>query len=181
MNKVSLFILLFFFISCKKFNFNEFEREMMTVYNVGDTLVFQSVKTGNIESFVIMRKVNESSHYYQDEPRKHHGDIGYRNLKKPIITDDHERYPDLFIIANGKYHNGIHVSFEDFYVWFENDLGVLNNRDTLKCLDKTFINYYILNNTDDRYTISKIIWQKQYGIVKYDYRNGDSYVRTNIP
>jgi len=184
MKKIFAFLILLSIISCKKYKLSKFEKELYEIYNVGDTLTFESIKTGNIIRYVITDKTNEI--YSNFDTRERLVTVNYRNVDKPLNTDPNNTYkPEIFSIYNNKYGYSIHIAFNLFGRFYENNFGTIKT-DTLSYLNKKYSDYYTLTNTSNineglETKLLTIYWQKKYGIVKYDLLNGDSYVRTNIP
>ena len=162
MKNLLLLLILLILFSCRKFKFNEVENEMLQVYSIGDTLIFKSVKTGDIENFVIMDKTNDiESLAPLSFARKHNARIKYRNIKNPAYTNPGYQYSALLYIENEHKYNDIVVGINYSHIRCHNDLGTINKTDTLFCFNKKIIDYYTLNDTDKPDTISKIIWQKK--------------------
>jgi hypothetical protein len=177
-----IIVLLLFLVSCRKFKFTDVENEMIQVYTVGDTLVFKSIKTGVLERFVIMNKnIDYSTNGALSFVRKHAAIVSYRDLKDPAFTNSGYQYNYMFSFVRSKKYNSIDFSFKYSDISCQTNLGIVNNTDTLYYLNKKIIDYYVLTDTINSDTLARIYWQKKYGIVKYDYRNGDSYVRINMP
>jgi len=182
MKNILILIILIATISCKKYNLSDNENEILNVYTVGDTLNFKSLKTGKTETYIIMDKTNklelEGGFSYS---KYRFASISYRNIKDySIYVDQGYSYPEMISIYNGKRSNSLWLKW-GMWEEYENNFGTLNSKDTIYFLNKKIIDYYTLNSKDERDSTIKIIWQKSNGIVKYDFRNGDSYVRTNIP
>jgi len=185
-------ILIFFvatIVSCHQYDLNNPERQIYKTYNVGDTLLFTSIKTGNIQSFLVVSKDDEIyPNGFGNHSRHREACIFYRNLAFPLshYLDDGPVpiYPKIVDVQINK--NSIFlvtVPFQGF-IGTNNNFDVLHTTDTINSLGKKIINYYILTKkiaTDTSNSIDTIIWQQRYGIVKYDLSNGDSYTRTNIP
>jgi len=167
--------------SCNKYELNRFQRDVFNTYSVGDTLVFQSTKTNELRYFVITYKYNIIDKNIIDGNYRE-AEIQYRDLSKPINTDKSNTYrPTIVSMGSNQYGDYIFVKFNDFFESYNDNFGLINITDTIRVLNKKIINYYTLNNTDNRDSTIKIIWQKKYGIVQFDLRKGESFVRVNIP
>lgn len=181
MKKIYIILFSIILISCKKYEFSVFEQQLYDIYNVGDTLVFVSIKTEKIVTYVITDKTNYVSRHFSDG-RYREVEVNYRDVDKPIDPSNDYK-PKLFGFLNNKYGYYNTVLFNDFYGRYENTFGTLKT-DTISFFDKKYSDYYTLKpttmtNPEDSTTV--IYWQKKYGIVKFDLNNGDSYVRTNVP
>jgi hypothetical protein len=173
-------------LSCNKsiLEPNEQELEYYNVYNVGDTLVFKSLKTGNIKRFTITSKQN--SIYNGQSSKMRDMFVSFHDLDDPNITIKGYQDPILLSIYKRKNETIIYLDFYKFYGEYSNYFGELNTKDTISYFNKKYINYYSLYNetkSNDltHYDTKILYWQKKYGVIKFDLRDGDSFVRTNIP
>jgi len=177
-----LFIITLF--SCRKFEFNQVEKDMIDVYNVGDTLVFKSIKTGLFKRFIISNKSN--SIYKGQSGKIRQMNVSFRDIDDPNITIKGYQDPILLSIIKRKDKTVILLDFYKFLGEYSNNFEEINTVDTISYWNNKYFNYYKLHNettSNDKvhYDTEYLYWQKQYGIIKFDLRNGDSFVRTNIP
>ena len=167
-------------ISCKKavFEFNDEEKAIYTIYNVGDTLQFESVTTGKKNVFIIMKKTSDLATNGSFNKFRY-GEIYYRNILDALYTDSRFVYPDIIQMTKFKKSHATEVDFEGFFNSYPDDnFGVLNSIDTISYYNQRIINYYTLISQFNNLTI---IWHPKYGVVKYNDKTGESFIRTNIP
>lgn len=192
MSNFRLLFLVAIFFSCNRYELTTDELKLYNVYNVGDTMVFQSISSGDLNQLYISNKVNN----YENEAKvpglirmSRIALIEYRPLYYSQNSDWAQgATEDLLIFNNDKSGDQITLSFGGFEQLpdFNSSFGVLNKQDTINYFNKKIINYYVFQShltfsTGSSNEITKIIWQQKYGIVKYDLMNGDSFVRINIP
>jgi hypothetical protein len=147
----------------------------MNSYNVGDTLQFQSLLTGKIETYVITEKQNYMGRVGDiNSHRAHLGEILCKDLNSTDATGQ-----DLFVdIRNSKKGNYIYLSGAGD---LPDNFGELNKTDTLFINNKKIIDYYRvlpINSYGNNY---EIIWQQKYGLVKYNRSPIEVMVRINMP
>ncbi len=187
--KLLLFLLFIGFISCNDnpYDLNKCELACYNAYNIGDTLIFKSVKKGNIKKYLITDKytneTREQNNLY-DESNLRSAYVTCHDMDVPIDKNSQNEKGNLLMIWND--HNGgynINIGLVEYFGWYSDSLGILNHTDTLNYFNKKIIDYYVLqtSRTDTGYTITKMIWQQKIGIIRYDLKNGDSYIRTNVP
>ena len=171
-----------FFLSCSKsaLEFNQEEKSILNIYKTNDTLVFKSQKTNTINHFVVTSSSDITENNGMSFQKNHISDILYISLENTSTSEN-----TLIELSKSTSSSVLTVSFEGFHRGYPNkDLGKLYTKDTLELLNHKIINYNILYNIDNRRDekdVIKIIWHSQYGILEYDLRNGESFIRTNIP
>ena len=183
-NKINMITSLLFctfllsIISCSKLKLNNTEQQLFDVYNIEDTLIFQSLQTGKIRHFKIIDKRNYNPPVFatfsegSGTDRSRDAIIRYLDL-------DNGSNPSILDIQNRRKSEIISSNFEGFQGVFSTsalDSERTKSTDTLNYLGKKIINYYMFS--DNNSTI--LIWQKKYGIVMYIHA-GEKFVRTNIP
>jgi hypothetical protein len=181
--------------SCKKYELTSIQSILYDTYNVGDSLIFKSVKTDSVEKYLINYKENIS--HTPGETFLPFGStqryavidlcLKYSSSDCHVVTNGEPILSNAQIVfTNEKGGNYINIYFKGFQGQYKNKLGMLNQNDSIIVINKIFKNYYELNSTsnciDSSYSCAiKIIWQQKYGIVKFDLKDGDSYVRINVP
>ena len=144
----------------------------MNSYNVGDTLTFQSLKTGKIETNIITKKENfmGTSGDLLGYPARI-GRIYWRDIK-----DKYQNGNVVFVSIDNSIMHGTNI-FVNNIGKLPKSFGYLNKTDTLLINNRKVIDYYKVNRGGDHF---EFIWQQKYGLVKF-YRNKDDvYVRINI-
>jgi hypothetical protein len=170
---ITLFLTLF---SCKKDEFNGNLKSIYDAYNPNDTLIFKSIKTGEIIKYVITNKKNNIYNLPRSlQSRESSAFVYYKDL-----TNNSKEIQLLQITS---FYYNLYVTFGDFGKLFSGNFGTVNNTDTIIALNKKIIDYYTLYDDQPatNQKIITIIWQQKYGIVKYDLVDSNSYVRINIP
>ena len=165
-------------ISCSKLKLNTTEQQLFDVYNIEDTLIFQSLQTGTFRHFKIIDKRNDNPPVIATFSEG----SGFDRSRDAIIQYldlDYGSNQSILDIENSRKSETIRSRFEGFQGSFSTsalDSERTKSTDTLNYLGKKIINYYIFS--DNISTI--LIWQKKYGIVMY-ISAGEKFVRTNIP
>jgi hypothetical protein len=151
----------------------------VNTYHKGDTLKFKSINTGQSKLFLITNVETSSGGY---------GANYSGSLKEAIINYNQingtDNSTNMLLIWKSK--NKTHYIFS-----FEFMLGdvygplLLNTKDTILINNKKYCNFYIINSTDsfsstkNNWDVIRIYWQEKMGLIKYDLRNGDSFIKTD--
>jgi len=184
MRNIIIILLVVSLVSCRKFKLTGLQKELFNTYKIGDTLVFKSITTEDIKSIVITGKYNSISSEFDIPPKRlRMADVSYRDVKAPARQPGEEDPLIIYFRNDQTEGNVISFDYESFNCKVY-DLGKLNQQDTLYYFNHKLIDYYEIVDTTYKYygtDLIKIYWHRKYGIIKYDLKDGDSYVRTNMP
>lgn len=156
------------------------ERKILNTYKKGDVLIFNSLKTDSVIKFEI---VNIESSILAGSEAEFMPHIDAKIEYRPFYNQRSKR--KLLSIYKNREQTNIILNFENFFYDISNDIKTQNFK-TLKVGSKKFENVYVCNLDTNRFPVWNdddvltIFWQKDIGIIKYDFNNGDSYIRTNL-
>jgi hypothetical protein len=170
-------------MSCSKHKLTSFQKDFYNAYNKGDTLVFKSTITQKNNIFVITDKSNDVSFSFNSNMQGYSrgAEIKYKKIvSNNIDTVDFGSFASM---GNNQFITGdVKLKFEGAFN-IVNNFGDINNNDTIQFFSKKYIDYYIftdsIHKTSFKINIVRIYWHKKYGIIKYDLKNGDSFIRIN--
>ena len=161
-------------------NFNSKELKILHTYKKGEVLIFKSLKTSQQKSYTIT-DIEDYSHGYNETnggPARV-GEIWYTTEHDGKIYND-----KLLMIMKNNDRTEVLFCFEFF---LSNQMGKLNTIDSILIDSFSYKNFYTMSGivSTNNYPVEdqdiiKIYWKENLGLIKYDLRNGDSFVRINI-
>ncbi|MES2486901.1 MAG: hypothetical protein V4581_13275 [Bacteroidota bacterium] len=179
MKKVTLLLLLtaFSLLSCKTVRFTKQQLAWFNVYNKKDVLVFQSLRTQQKDTTVILRK----QVFFDFDPWLHPGtlpQVARMKYHNKNLTDTYVKYEDymFYEFARSKGNNSLNYLNTIFTL-----RDTIQKRDTqLSISGKTFTNAYRLTATHGKGSQPQVLyWDTQYGILKYVTFDGEMWERIN--
>ena len=180
--KCNIFIIssLIFYTGC--ISYTQKERKLLHTYQADEVLVFRSEKSGNIKRFKITRVSDEFAGFNEGHPGlKRWGEIDYIDLdnkrESPLLVIDKD-YDTPSDTAS------IFLDFGDFGDHYFVDSGRTYEIDSMMINSKIYRDITITHTSasfeNTPHQVIQIYWQENFGIVKYDLLDGDSYVRINL-
>lgn len=176
-------------LSCgqEKMYLNEEELADISIYEVGDKLIFKNVETRETDTSRITKKEIYHENYdwfWHDGYQPQIAEIRYTNEK--LIYDDNQ---EGGLIARKKRTPNDKIEFAVTFLYSlftsQNELKVLDRLD-LNLTDKSLNNvvvYYKEKNKrhkpKDDFKPQKLYWDRKYGIIKYQTYGGDVWERIN--
>jgi hypothetical protein len=193
MKKIILIMMInLIIISCKS-NFLESELEAYNPYKVGDTLIFKSSKN-NIDSFLITNKeifwtswtpIERDGWYNPTNAVIKYKKINnYESWKRKVFLENGES-EFLHIWKHSPGNIRIMLLFNGFLSENINNFGELQTIE-LNVGKLILTDYFeILPYCDECQRrrsdgIIKVYWSKKYGILKYVFKSGEVWERTNL-
>ncbi|MCZ8297762.1 hypothetical protein [Flavobacterium sp.] len=194
-NYLSVFIIFFIFLtftSCglfvKKVSFTKEELQWFNVYNVKDTLIFQSLSTQIKDtSIIVSKELYHDYDWFRHDKKGHCMDLTYYN-KKYKYADYNRKTETMFFYCKRDFYdkNPYYLGLTYLRSSFKIDsTTVIKDLEILSLSNKSFKNVYELKcrrmkyhgGTDDDPEI--LYWDKKYGIIKYITFNGEIWERIN--
>lgn len=171
-------VMLFFSCRPKLVNFTKEEKGWFNVYEMNDTIIFQSLASNKKDTSVIVSK----RIYHEYDPLRHDNIIHCVN-----VDYKNKQYNSAILFGYCKGDNfktSINLSYLRSDFKFDNDKEL--NTEVLSKVNRSFNSVYILNyerlkfhpGTDD--DPEYLFWDIKYGIIKYITFNGEIWERINF-
>lgn len=179
-----------FFSECDKVNFSQEDRDWMSGYVLGDTLVFKNVNKEQRDTFVIQY----CSTSYSDCNKIEKGDKQYEEGLVSAVSinqsevDNHYNCGFSFWQTKELQHDSINPSSKTFNVFDFNSKDIYDAKSELNSFDKQ-VDFYNKNvfgyNFESKIRkgenlcsqkIQSFFWSKKYGLISYKYQSGEEYV-----
>lgn len=194
-NYLSVFIIFFIiltFTSCglfvKKVSFTKEELQWFNVYNVKDTLIFQSLSTQIKDtSIIISKELYHDYDWLRHSYKAENMSLRYTNkifLNKLYFEDSESMFSERKTFPNKGFNTGHSCKYLRSSFVLDNTTET-KDLVTLTLSQKSFNNVYELvykrmkfhGGKDDDPEI--LYWDKKYGIIKYITFNGEIWERVN--
>lgn len=153
---------------------------LLNTYKIGDTLSFKSIKSGSVRKYKILDIENSSNGFSE----AHFGAQQYGRIKYARINFNGVEEWEVLKMFKDKMETKIILTFGAFYSEHNGGFDNLNTSDSIVIRGKSFKDYYEIAKHDlstayEDSDLVKIYWKQNLGIIKFDLKNGDSFIRVN--